>query len=463
MLKIYQIFIIKFLLLFVGSLAITSIISYVALKTIIIEHNKQHLQNAIEIMSLDLDAKTNLDSLALKVYEQTSLRVTIIDDSGVVIAESNTDKSNMDNHASRYEIIQASLKEFSHITRYSKTLGVDFLYVAKKLSMADKSIYIRLSMSLAQIMEDFYSLWLKLFFVFIGIIMIATVISKSMSEKIVYDITQITSYLDEISNKNYKAVVKTKYFYEFLQISLLLKNLVKKLAKNDKKKIKNIAKLRLINKQRNDILSALSHEFKNPIASIIGYAQTIKDDPDMPSKIRNKFLSKISSNGDKISKMLDRLAMSVKLDNGDLTINNSKFNLAKLCNEIANNLNSKYKDREIIVDVKDVNIISDKTMLELVLINLVDNALKYSNDDVKIVLDFDKISVIDNGIGIKEEDIEKVTSKFYRVDKNSWDNSMGIGLSMVTYILKSLNTSLEIDSEFSKGSTFNFSIKDMIK
>ena len=180
--------------------------------------------------------------------------------------------------------------------------------------------------------------------------------------------------------------MKTKYFYEFLQISLLLKNLVKKLAKNDKKKIKNIAKLRLINKQRNDILSALSHEFKNPIASIIGYAQTIKDDPDMPSKIRNKFLSKISSNGDKISKMLDRLAMSVKLDNGDLTINNSKFNLAKLCNEIASNLNSKYKDREIIVDVKDLTIISDKTMLELVLINLVDNALKYSNDYVKIVL-----------------------------------------------------------------------------
>ena len=78
-----------------------------------------------------------------------------------------------------------------------------------------------------------------------------------MSQRIVYDISQITNYLDEVSNKNYKAVIKTKYFYEFLQISLLLKNLVKKLSKNEKKKAKNMAKLRLINKQKNDIAGSI--------------------------------------------------------------------------------------------------------------------------------------------------------------------------------------------------------------
>ena len=463
MLKIHQIFIIKFLLLFVGSLAITSIISYVALKTIIIENNKEHLQNAIEIMSLDLQNVQDLDLFALNVKKKTSLRVTIIDNDGVVLAESSADKKEMDNHSSRYEIMQANSQEFADITRYSKTLGVDFLYVAKKLSFGDDKIYIRLSMSLAQIMEDFYSLWLKLFFVFVGIVFVATFISRNMSEKIVYDIEQITTYLDEISNKNYKAIVKTKYFFEFLQISLLLKNLVKKLSKNDKKKIKNIAKLRLINKQRNDILSALSHEFKNPIASIMGYAQTIQEDPDMPPKIRKKFLAKISSNGDKISKMLDRLAMSVKLDNGDLTLKKSNFELSKLCKEVAANLKSKYQDREIVVTVNEEFLYSDKTMLELVLINLIDNALKYSKDDVKIVYKDNKLSVIDAGIGIKEEYLDKVTAKFYRVDKNSWDNSMGIGLAMVSYILKSLNSSLEIESEFAKGSSFSFSVKEMLK
>ena len=463
MLKIHQIFILKFLILFVGTLLVTSLISYVVLKSVIIEHNKDNLQNAIELMELELSNIHDLDKYADEVHEKTSLRVTIIDKDGLVLAESNTDKTTMDNHASRYEIMQANRDIYGYITRYSKTLKVDFLYVSKKITFNSNKIYIRLSMSLAQIMDDFYSLWQKLFFVFLIIVAIATYISRIMSKKIHYDILEITNYLDEISNKNYKAIVKPRYFYEFLQISLLLKNLVKKLSKNDKRKSKNMAKLRLMNKQRNDILSALSHEFKNPIASIIGYAQTIQEDADMPPKIRDKFLGKISSNGEKISKMLDRLAMSVKLDNGDLDIKNSEFELSKLSNEVATNLTSKYKDREISVDVDETLVISDKTMLELVLINLVDNALKYSRGDVSIVLKDNHIMVKDSGIGIKEEHLDKVITKFYRVDKNSWDNSMGIGLSMVSYILKSLNSSLEIESEFGKGSTFSFSISEMLK
>ncbi|MCF6340098.1 MAG: ATP-binding protein [Sulfurimonas sp.] len=463
MLKIHQIFILKFLILFIGTLAVTAFVSYIALKTTIIEQNKQHLKNAIEFIEMELQSKDNLDELVSKVNDKTSLRVTIINSEGIVLAESNADKNSMDNHSNRYEILQSNNNKYGDITRYSKTLKVDFLYVAKRISYDTKSVYIRLSKSLSQVMDEFYTLWYRLFFVFLGIIFIATYLSRNMSQKIVYDIEQITSYLDEISNKNYKAVVKTKYFYEFLQISLLLKNLVKKLDKNDRKKIKNMARLRLINKQRNDILSALSHEFKNPVASIIGYAQTIQEDNDMPENIRNKFLSKISSNGNKISKMLDRLALSVKLENDDLDIKKSEFEIKKLCNEVASNLASKHKDREIIVEVDEAVILSDKTMMELVLINLVDNALKYSNNDVKITFKGKKISIIDSGIGIKKDDLDKVTSKFYRVDKNSWDNSMGIGLAMVSYILKSLETSLDIESEFTKGSKFSFSVKGMIK
>lgn len=193
-------------------------------------------------------------------------------------------------------------------------------------------------MSLAQVMSDFYSLWSKLAIVYLIVLLIAFYTSKRMSEKIVYDIQQITKFLDEISNKNYNAIIKTKYFYEFLQISLMLKNLVKKLSTRDKQKRKYTAKLRLMNKQRNDILSAISHEFKNPVASIMGYAQTLQEDPDVSVKIRTKFLGKISSNGDKISKMLDRLALSVKLENNDLEMSASRFDMKTLCEEVVSNL-----------------------------------------------------------------------------------------------------------------------------
>jgi signal transduction histidine kinase len=414
-------------------------------------------------MEMELEKIDDLDAYALKIYEKTSLRVTIIAENGVVLAESSADKAQMDNHASRFEVMYSNSNGYGDIVRYSKTVKADFLYVAKKVAYKNGYLYIRLSMSLAQIMDDFYSLWIKLFFIFIGVLVIATFVSKKMSQRIVYDISQLTSYLDEVSNKNYKAVVRTKYFYEFLQISLLLKNLVKKLSKNEKKKAKHMAKLRLINKQKNDILSAISHEFKNPVAAIMGYAQTIQEDSDMPKNVRDKFLGKISSNGEKISKMLDRLTLSVKLENGDLAINKSEFDLKQLCNEVASNLALKYKERDIRV-VADVQVVfTDKTMLELALINLVDNALKYSKGDVEIELKDNKVSVIDSGIGIKEEDLRRITEKFYRVDKNRWDNSMGIGLAMVTYVLKLLDSSLEISSEFGKGSSFGFSVEKMTK
>ena len=453
----------KFVGLLFVTLFVSSLISYISLKSIIIQHNKDYLHNAIILMQMELDKIDDLDTYASKVHKNTNLRVTIINKDGVVIAESNTDKKTMDNHGNRYEVMHANKEEFSYITRYSQTLKVDFLYVAKKSTYKGEDIYIRLSMNLGQIMSDFYSLWSKLAFAFAIIIFISFYISKKMSEKIFFDIEQITKYLDEISNKNYKAVIKTKNFYEFLQISLLLKNLVKKLSNRDKQKRKYTAKLRLMNKQRNDILSAISHELKNPVASIVGYAQTLQEDPNINPKIRDRFLGKINSNGEKISLMLDRLALSVKLENNDLRIKPSTFELDVLCEEVAANLKLKYRNRDILVYAQKSSIIADKTMIELALINLVDNALKYSQNDVKIVLQNNKVSVIDKGIGIQEEYIDKVTSKFYRVKKNSWDNSMGIGLAMVTYILNAHNSSLEINSTFGEGSTFSFSIKNMLK
>ncbi len=463
MLKIHQIFILKFVGLLVATLLISSIISYISLKSSIIDNNKIHLQHAISLIELELDDIDDLDSYVQKVAESTGLRMTVVNDDGVVIAESNFDKKNMDNHANRYEIMKSNQETFAHVVRYSNTLKVDFLYVAKKITYKGEKVYLRLSMDLGQIMSEFYSLWSKLITAFVVIFLIAFYISKQMSERIVYDINQITKYLDEISNKNYKAVIKTKYFYEFLQISLMLKNLVKKLSNRDKQKQKYTAKLRLMNKQRNDILSAISHEFKNPIASIVGYAQTLQEDPDIDVKIREKFLGKISANGEKISKMLDRLALSVKLENHDIEINRSEFDLKVMCEEIATNLMSKYKGRFVAVEIDSTILEADKTMIELVIVNLVDNALKYSQDDVKITLQNTHVSVKDKGIGIQEEYLDKVTSKFYRVKKNSWDNSMGIGLALVSYILKAHNSSLKIESVFGEGSTFSFSIKKMIK
>ncbi len=463
MLKIHHHFFINFLGLFVGTLLFASIISYITLKSVVIDNNQERLKQGLDLIGLQLASAQELDSFVRQAHEATKLRITVVNRDGIVISESNTDKEKMENHANRVEIMESASQPYGVSIRYSSTLKTDFLYVAKRTLYRDYPVTLRLSTSLESVMKDFYKLWTKLALVFTFFVLLALMISYKMSKKIQYDITQITRYLDEISNNNYKAIIKTRFFNEFLQISLLLKNLVKKLQSREKQKRKYTAKLRLVNKQRNDILSAISHEFKNPIASIMGYAETLRDDPETDVKIRTKFLDKILGNGKKISAMLDRLALSVKLENEDLSIKPTDFDLDELCQEAVANLSKKYIHRNITYKGLSTPVHADKTMLELVIVNLVDNALKYSEDDVTVTIKNDRLMVTDKGMGIEKGELDKIASKFYRVSKNTWDNSMGLGLAIVSYILKLHDTSLIIESKVGKGSRFGFEISKLRK
>jgi two-component system, OmpR family, phosphate regulon sensor histidine kinase PhoR len=462
-LKIHQLFFLNVLGLFVAALLVASLISYHTLKSMIIHDSEERLIENINLLQPLLINTDDFDRFVAQASDKTALRVTIIDAVGEVIAESDADKKSMENHSGRVEIMQAMSQPYGVTVRYSNTVKTDFIYVAHKITTPQRVFYLRLAMSLESVMAHFYTLWIQLVGAFGILVSLSLLIAYTISKKARYDILQITRYLDEVSAKNYKAVLKPQYFQEFLQISILLKNLVKKLHNRDKQKRKHTAKLRLINKQQNDILSAISHEFKNPIAAIMGYAETLHDDLELDSKIRSKFLDKILSNTHRVTLMLDRLALSVKLENNDLQIKPTFFDLLEVCHESISTLQGKYPDRSIRFAGSPKTIFADKTMIELILTNLIDNALKYSEEEVRVTLTDTTLSVSDKGIGIPPAELDKITSKFYRVQKNRWDNSMGLGLSIVSYILKLHDSSLIIQSALGDGSTFSFSLLNMVE
>ncbi len=463
MLKLHQTFFLNFLAIFIGTLAISSLVAYLSVKNTTIHDNREQLEKHISLLEMQLPYVQNLDEFAVEIHKRSRLRVTIIDDNGLVLAESNEDKHTMDNHRGRAEVMQAATEKYGYITRYSHTIGVDLMYVAKKVSYKNKPIFFRLSISLEAIMQEFYTLWSRLAIVFSAFLVIGLFIVYRLSKKIHYDTQEITNYLREVSDKNYKAIIKPKYFSEFLYVAVVLKNLAKKLNNRDKQKRKYTARLRLINKQRNDILSAIGHEFKNPVASIQGYAETLIDDPHTDMKIRQRFLEKIMQNSKKITSMLERISLSVKLENEDLKASVTEFDLLELTQDIIMNLSKKYKDRQINFSGESYKVLADKTMIETVIINLIDNAMKYSQEDVTVSIIDDKFMVIDKGMGISEKELDKITSKFYRVQKNTWDNSMGLGLAIVTYVLKLHNSELFIESKENEGSIFGFDLKPIQK
>jgi len=245
---------------------------------------------------------------------------------------------------------------------------------------------------------------------------------------------------------------------EFEILNSKLIQLLRKVEKREKKKRKYIAKIKLKNQQRSNIISAIAHEFRNPISSIMGYAQTINEDENIPPKLRKKFLNKIYTNGQKIERLLRRLILWNRFESGTYKLQKSRFDILDLIKEVISLLEDSYRDRSIIVSNRSLIVEADRALIEVVLYNLIENALKYSKGDIFIDIKGGSISIKDNGIGISKENIEKITKKFFRVNNNSWDNSMGLGLAIVRQILSLHNSRLEIKSQEHFGSIFSFKL-----
>ena len=416
---------------------------------------RDSLLNNIEIISFELQQNPNLDILAAKIKQSLHLRLTVINERGDVIAESHKDKSKMDNHKYRDEILQANTQEYGYKIRHSHTIDKDLLYIAKKYTLHNQLIYLRLAKELNSIHEQILSLGVKIFIVltlfFIAIFTIAVKISKQIEKEIL----NIVNFLSSLTKKNRSTYINSDYSLEFSHITKLLTKVAMILSKKEKQKSKYTAKLQVSNRQKDDIISAISHEFKNPIAVINGYSQTLLDDEEINPNIRKKFLSKIYKNGTKLSDLIDTLRLSIKLDSGQQSMTFSTINLYDLVLDTVENIQLNYPKREVHIEGSEGTLIkADPSLFSVVVGNLVENAFKYSENEVFISFDEQSLNVVDSGIGLSKKNIENITNKFYRVHDNSWNNSLGLGLFIVKNITKLHNFKLNVKSIENEGSTF---------
>ncbi len=411
------------------------------------------------IALIELDESSSFDALAHDIKHKTGVRVTIVAQDGVVLAESDMSKESMQNHAGRAEIVEARSGAVGSSVRFSDSVKSDFLYVAKLIDVADKRLFVRLAYPLESINERFYAFWIKTTLFFFLSMLLAFFIAIGISKNSAQDLAVVRRRLRDLLNKKYKHSKQTVVIREFSEILDQIELISKKLSKQEVQKNRYTKNLKIINKKQSDIISAISHEFKNPIAAIIGYSQTLADDSDLDIRTRTLFLEKIDRNAYKISHMIDRLSMAIKLDDEEFKPTLSKFNLLPLLEYVQDTLLQKYTDREIVIDVPSVTVNADKVMIENLFINLVDNALKYSQDRVIIRSDESRFYVEDSGVGIESRDIKNITKRFFRVEDLSWDNSIGVGLYIVKYILKLHNTTLQIDSSYGRGSVFSFELE----
>ena len=409
----------------------------------------------VNLISINVENIQDFQKFADRIKQSIDARVTIIDKDGRVLADSDADYTRMENHLNRDEILEAGLKGTGSSVRRSKTLNKDLIYVAKKIKLKERVFYIRVADDLDYINELFLSFLFKMSAILVVFISAFMFLVYKTSQDISGETKKILRFLEDLKHQTKPFKIHSDFSKEFNDITKLLSEVSFELADKNRKKAKYTARLKLANKQKDEIISAISHEFKNPISVIKGYSQTILEDEHINEKIKLKFLQKVHDSANRLTNMIDRLRLAVKLEGENFVLDKNDVDLCKVAQIIKQDILQTYPIRGInIICNENAVVKADETLLMIAIKNLVENGLKYSEDDVDLEIYHDKIVIKDRGIGIKEDEVENITQKFYRVSKNRWNNSLGLGLAIVANILKFHDFKLDIKSSYGEGSEF---------
>ena len=231
----------------------------------------------------------------------------------------------------------------------------------------------------------------------------------------------------------------------------------------------NLRKLKAVDQSRQEFVSNVSHELKTPITSIRVLADSLMGMEDVPEELYREFLSDISDEIDRESKIIDDLLTLVKADKSNAELNVEQININGLLEQILKRLRPIAKKRNIelvLESIREVSADVDEVKLSLALSNLVENAVKYNHEEgwVHVTLDADHkffyVKVSDNGIGISQEDQEHVFERFYRVDKarSRETGGTGLGLAITKSIILMHQGAIKLQSKEGEGTTFTVRI-----
>ena len=224
---------------------------------------------------------------------------------------------------------------------------------------------------------------------------------------------------------------------------------------------------------RKEFLQNLSHELKTPIFAIQGYVDTLLNGALENPEVNRKFLASTSRNTDRLVNLVDDLDEISKLERGEQALLKTNFIIQDLVKEVFDSLSIKAEEKQIKLQIKKgcelpLTVYADKEKIRQVLINLVDNAIKYGknnsileasayNIDGKKVL----VEISDNGIGISEEHLPRVFERFYRTDlaRSRKVGGSGLGLAICKHIIEAHQQSIHVRSAVDVGTTFGFTLE----
>jgi PAS domain S-box-containing protein len=234
-----------------------------------------------------------------------------------------------------------------------------------------------------------------------------------------------------------------------------------------------LSKEKELNDLKTKFLSLVSHEFKTPLSGILTSSVLLsKYKSTKEQEKRSKHIKIISNKVHYLNNILNDFLSLEKLETGKLTFNLSHFKLSKVVDEVIYNANMLLKEEQYINypdNIDDLSLYQDEKIVELILTNLVNNAIKYSPENSIITIaveqnqDLTTIQVIDTGIGVPQNDQKHIFERYFRALNAINIQGTGIGLNIVKNHLENIGGTISFESEEQKGSTFTITIPNMAK
>ncbi len=521
---------------------------------------------------IDLNSPQDISRQLKQIAQITGARVTLVDVSGKVFADSEKEVAGLENHIDRPEIQEARVRGSGKSIRFSKSIGVDMLYVAVPIhDGATIKGYVRLARSLSAVnsaIEKIYqSFSLAMFIVALCSLIIAIIFShrltapikamerfterlrqgapegailiktsdetKKLADNINYLVEELNNQLRLANEEKAKLVtaftsmtegilildasdrieavnasldnmlasqygdIKRKTLMEafrnvelqkaFLQFKksrqtvfgeitlgsiepVILNVSISAIEGNigDEKNMvvfHDITRLKKLERVRADFVANVTHEIRTPLTAILGYLETIKDGAIENKEEARQFIEIIIKHAQRLNRLVEDLLTISKIELGEVNFSFKHVSLSDVLAGVISLMETKAALKNIKIDNRVTEtlppVTADKDRLIQVFVNILDNAVKFTQDGGKIIIAAEAedkkenicVSVTDTGIGIPESEVARLGERFYRVDKTrSRDlGGTGLGLSIVKHLMAAHGGRLEIESRLGSG------------
>ncbi len=409
-----------------------------------------------EAHSVELLLQERLRALS----QELNTRFTVIRLDGVVVADSEEEPAEMDDHGSRPEVLAAASGEYGASTRFSRTVGVRMMYLALPVRSNGQLVgYVRTALPLSVIDERISQLRAIIAVGAGSAVLVALLLGLVFARRFTAPLTAMTSVAEAMAQGDYDQTLSITRSDEIGKLAGALNQM----AESARDRMSELHRLEQI---RRDFVANVSHELKTPIAAVRGLVETVIDDRKMTDEDRERFLAKICNQSMRLSSIVTDLLTLSQLESGNGMLETELLDLCEVVRSTVTSLAQTAEARNIRVEVRlpedPVRLLGDEDALSQVTSNLLDNALKYSPRDAEVWIRLRQengkavIEIQDRGVGIEPRDRDRIFERFYRVDKarSRELGGTGLGLSIVKHIVLAHGGAVDVESSPGAGSTF---------